>query len=91
MATALCDYIFRTIHPPHLNCINAKQRAKTGCSRAQVKSPDQPNRMQLYEETTRILQPQVDRMKAFMAYHQRAIDQVLDSRFPPAPCNIFGH
>ena len=41
----------------------------------QVKSPDQPNRMQLYEETTRVLQPHVDNMKAFMSWHTKAIDQ----------------
>ena len=41
----------------------------------QVKSPDQPNRMQLYEETTRVLQPHVENMKAFMAWHTKAIDQ----------------
>eukprot|EP00052_Salpingoeca_macrocollata_P011587 m.89408 g.89408 ORF g.89408 m.89408 type:complete len:1357 (+) comp18120_c0_seq1:24-4094(+) len=42
----------------------------------QVKSSDQPNRMQLYEETVKALQPQVERMRQFLEFHKRAVGVV---------------
>ncbi|XP_064636208.1 cytoplasmic FMR1-interacting protein-like isoform X2 [Lineus longissimus] len=47
------------------------------CSRAlpQVKSNDQPNRVQIYEKIVEVLEPQVQKLTAFMYFQRKAIDR----------------
>lgn len=39
----------------------------------QVQSNDQANRLEIYEKTIEVLQPEVDKMKKFMAFRDAAI------------------
>lgn len=41
----------------------------------QVKSDDQPNRVEIYEKTVEVLEPEVKKLKSFMYFVENAVDR----------------